>query len=323
MEMALIENVAREQLNPVDEARACATLVEDLGLTKEELGRRLGRSRAALSNLIRILDLPDEALELLEAGALTEGHGRAILIAKSADERRQLARDAASSRLVGARDREARQRRRLRPGRSCEPSRTPTWSKRSAAPRMRSRPRSAAASRSAPSARALRMKAEIRFDDLDELLAYAASDLTSVGRLSAARCRRSRPRAGCRPGRGSRTSGVRPRPLVVVLDLDAGAPTRRSRIDVVALRRGDEADVADARAAVLGDGRVVLGQELAVEEQEHAGAEPEDSAVPPARDLAAGRASRGRSASVSSRIRVIEREGGLEDSGQLVGLAHP
>jgi len=95
--MALIENVAREQLNPVDEARACATLVEDLGLTKEELSRRLGRSRAALSNLIRILDLPDEALELLEAGALSEGHGRAILIAKSTDERRQLARDAASS----------------------------------------------------------------------------------------------------------------------------------------------------------------------------------------------------------------------------------
>ena len=72
MQTALIENVAREQLNPVDEARACATLVEDLGLTKEELGKRLGRSRAALSNLIRILDLPDEALALLENGELSE-----------------------------------------------------------------------------------------------------------------------------------------------------------------------------------------------------------------------------------------------------------
>ena len=51
MQTALIENVAREDLNPVDEARACAALVEDLGLTKEELGRRLGRSRAAISNL--------------------------------------------------------------------------------------------------------------------------------------------------------------------------------------------------------------------------------------------------------------------------------
>jgi ParB family transcriptional regulator, chromosome partitioning protein len=95
LQTALIENVAREQLNPVDEARACATLVEDLGLTKEELGKRLGRSRASLSNLIRILDLPEEALALLESGELSEGHGRAILIVKSADARRMLARDAA------------------------------------------------------------------------------------------------------------------------------------------------------------------------------------------------------------------------------------
>ena len=95
LQTALIENVAREQLNPVDEARACATLVEDLGVTKEELGKRLGRSRASLSNLIRILDLPDEALALLETGELSEGHGRAILIVKSADARRALARDAA------------------------------------------------------------------------------------------------------------------------------------------------------------------------------------------------------------------------------------
>jgi ParB family chromosome partitioning protein len=95
LQTALIENVAREQLNAVDEARACATLVEDLGLSKEELGKRLGRSRSALSNLIRILDLPDEALALIEKGELSEGHGRAILIAKSADARRALARDAA------------------------------------------------------------------------------------------------------------------------------------------------------------------------------------------------------------------------------------
>src|SRR5918997_5499131 len=59
LELALIENMAREDLNPVEEARACATLVEDLGITKEELARRLGRSRVAISNLIRLLDLPD------------------------------------------------------------------------------------------------------------------------------------------------------------------------------------------------------------------------------------------------------------------------
>src|SRR5688572_26758193 len=58
MQTALIENVAREDLNPVDEARACATLVDELGLSKEELAGRLGRTRPAISNLIRLLDLP-------------------------------------------------------------------------------------------------------------------------------------------------------------------------------------------------------------------------------------------------------------------------
>lgn len=97
LQTALIENVAREDLSPVEEARACAALVEELGLSKEELGRRLGRSRVAISNLIRLLDLPDEALALLEAGDLSEGHGRAILQARGDRARVQLARDAASA----------------------------------------------------------------------------------------------------------------------------------------------------------------------------------------------------------------------------------
>ena len=97
MQTALIENVAREDLNPVDEARACAALVEDLGLSKEELARRLGRTRPAISNLIRLLDLPDEVLDLLADGRLSEGHGRAILQAKGNDVRRRLARDAVAA----------------------------------------------------------------------------------------------------------------------------------------------------------------------------------------------------------------------------------
>ena len=96
LQTALIENMAREDLNPVDEARACATLVEDLGLTKEALARRVGRSRVAVSNLIRLLDLPEPALDLLRTKDLTEGHGRAILQARGADARRKLARQAAS-----------------------------------------------------------------------------------------------------------------------------------------------------------------------------------------------------------------------------------
>jgi ParB family chromosome partitioning protein len=95
LQVALIENMVREDLNPVDEARACASLVDELGLSKEELGRRVGRSRPAVSNLIRLLDLPDEALELLESGELSEGHGKALLAAEGNDVRRRLARDAA------------------------------------------------------------------------------------------------------------------------------------------------------------------------------------------------------------------------------------
>jgi ParB family transcriptional regulator, chromosome partitioning protein len=95
LQVALIENMVREDLNPVEEARACAALVDDLGLSKEELARRIGRSRPAVSNLIRLLDLPDEALELLESGELSEGHGKALLGAAGNDVRRRLARDAA------------------------------------------------------------------------------------------------------------------------------------------------------------------------------------------------------------------------------------
>jgi ParB family chromosome partitioning protein len=95
LQVALIENMVREDLNPVDEARACAALVDELGLSKEELAKRVGRSRPAVSNLIRLLDLPDEALALLESGELSEGHGRALLGARGNDVRRRLARDAA------------------------------------------------------------------------------------------------------------------------------------------------------------------------------------------------------------------------------------
>jgi ParB family transcriptional regulator, chromosome partitioning protein len=111
LELALIENMAREDLNPIEEARACAALVEELGLTREDVGRRVGRGRVAVSNLMRLLDLPDEVIELIEDQALSEGHGRALLLAEDHGARRSLARTATdegwSVRVVEARARES------------------------------------------------------------------------------------------------------------------------------------------------------------------------------------------------------------------------
>ena len=111
LEIALIENMAREDLNPIEEARACAALVEELALTREDVGLRIGRSRVAVSNLLRLLELPDEALSLLEDGTLSEGHGRALLLAHDHEARRSLAGAAAaeawSVRVLEQRAREA------------------------------------------------------------------------------------------------------------------------------------------------------------------------------------------------------------------------
>ncbi len=123
LQAALIENMVREDLNPVEEAKACAALVEELGLTKEELARRVGRSRPAVSNLIRLLELPDEALGLLESGDLSEGHGKALLGANGHDVRRRLARDAARG---GWSVRETEERVRLAGQPKARPRRAPT-----------------------------------------------------------------------------------------------------------------------------------------------------------------------------------------------------
>jgi len=123
LQAALIENMVREDLNPVEEARACSALVDDLGLTKEELAKRVGRSRPAVSNLIRLLELPDEALGLLESGDLSEGHGKALLGAQGNDVRRRLARDAVRG---GWSVRETEDRVRLAGQPRARPKRAPT-----------------------------------------------------------------------------------------------------------------------------------------------------------------------------------------------------
>jgi ParB family chromosome partitioning protein len=123
LELALIENMAREDLNAVEEARACATLVDDLGITKEEVGRRVGRSRAAVANLVRMLELPDDALAMVEAGELSGGHGRALLMVKDQSARLRLAREA---RAAGWSVRETERRaREAEDGASARPDRAP------------------------------------------------------------------------------------------------------------------------------------------------------------------------------------------------------
>lgn len=79
LEISLIENIQRQDLNPIEEAWAFRKLIEDFEFTQEELGRRLGKSRTALSNTMRLLNLDARVQEYLIDGVITEGHGRAIL----------------------------------------------------------------------------------------------------------------------------------------------------------------------------------------------------------------------------------------------------
>lgn len=94
LEIALVENVVRRQLNPIDEAYALQVLLEDLGVTQDVLASRLGRSRPALTNKLRLLDLPQSVQELIAKGDLSEGHGRALLGLRSRGDQIKLAQRA-------------------------------------------------------------------------------------------------------------------------------------------------------------------------------------------------------------------------------------
>ena len=82
MELALIENLQREDLNPIEEAQGYHSLMEEYGLTQEQVAERVGRSRPAVANALRLLPLPDEAQGLLADGTLSAGHARAVLAIK-------------------------------------------------------------------------------------------------------------------------------------------------------------------------------------------------------------------------------------------------
>ena len=88
MELALIENLQRQDLNPVEEARGYDALISEYGMTQEEAAQRVGKSRPAVANALRLLALPEKVLAMLEEGKLTAGHARAVLSLKN--EKKQL-----------------------------------------------------------------------------------------------------------------------------------------------------------------------------------------------------------------------------------------
>jgi ParB family chromosome partitioning protein len=89
--LALVENVARDDLSAVEEARAYAALQDEFGLSLGEVAERVGRSKPSVSNRLRLLDLPDDVLALVEDGRLSEGHARAVLAVPDNEGRRRLA----------------------------------------------------------------------------------------------------------------------------------------------------------------------------------------------------------------------------------------
>jgi len=90
--IGLVENVARENLSPVEEARAYASLIDEFELSLGEVAERVGRSKPSVSNRVRLLELPEDVLWMLARGDLTEGHARAVLALPDDDARRRLAR---------------------------------------------------------------------------------------------------------------------------------------------------------------------------------------------------------------------------------------
>jgi len=91
MELAVVENLQREDLNPIEEAQAYQTLIEEFGLTQEQLAQRIGKSRPHISNTLRLLNLPEKLQHLVRQGKLSAGHARALLGISSAAEQETLA----------------------------------------------------------------------------------------------------------------------------------------------------------------------------------------------------------------------------------------
>lgn len=90
LETAVIENIHRKDLNPIEEAEAYQYLLEKFQITQEELARKVGKSRPAIANILRLLKLPENIKEKIRSGEITEGHARALLMAKDESEMQKL-----------------------------------------------------------------------------------------------------------------------------------------------------------------------------------------------------------------------------------------
>lgn len=93
LDLALVENIQRQDLNPLEEAHAFQMLIENFGLTQEEVGRRLGKKRATVTNSLRILKLPDDVQDRIRRGILSAGHAKILSGLPSAEEQVRLARE--------------------------------------------------------------------------------------------------------------------------------------------------------------------------------------------------------------------------------------
>jgi ParB family transcriptional regulator, chromosome partitioning protein len=158
--LALVENVAREDLSPIEEARAYSVLMDEFSLSLGEVAERVGRSKPTVSNRIRLLELPEDVIGLLERGLISEGHARAILAVPGHDERRALARQVVRKGLtVRATERAARWA-----GARTKPRRA-----RRVSPTVAARARAAVEGIAGSAARVTDTRIEIPFSDETEL----------------------------------------------------------------------------------------------------------------------------------------------------------
>ncbi len=158
--LGLVENVAREDLSPVEEARAYAVLVDEFQLSLGDVAERVGRSKPAVSNCLRLLELPEDVLGMVERGELSEGHARAVLAVPDHDERRRLARTIVRRGMsVRAAERAAR----------WAGARTRPVRKAAVDPALAARARAAAERLTGMSTRVMAGRLEIAFSDETEL----------------------------------------------------------------------------------------------------------------------------------------------------------